>query len=229
MSQTEMICDKLRVSNETSTEITKKVDNPEIFLQTDKPTSPSKFESQIEVEESDERIIEEEITEKCEFTTNIQETESFPENIESEKRILEEEITEVSYETTPNTETETFAPDCIDFTKLYPTFRPNLFGKISFEVYTRGCKWSPDGLCILSLTDDNRLKIFDTPQQTSECDELRPAVTMKEAETVYDFQWFPLMDSSKPETCVLATTSQSQPIHLYDAFDGHIRATYRLN
>jgi hypothetical protein len=50
---------------------------------------------------------------------------------------------------------------------------------------------------------------------------------MKEAETVYDYQWYPLMDSSQPNTCCLATTSQYQPIHLYDAFDGHIRATYR--
>ena len=44
---------------------------------------------------------------------------------------------------------------------------------------------------------------------------------------MYDFQWYPLMSSNSPETCVFATTSQYQPIHLYDAFDGRIRATYR--
>ena len=53
------------------------------------------------------------------------------------------------------------------------------------------------------------------------------AVEMKEGESVYDYQWYPLMNSASPETCCLATTSQHQPIHLYDAFDGHIRATYR--
>ena len=53
------------------------------------------------------------------------------------------------------------------------------------------------------------------------------AVEMKEGESVYDYHWFPMMNSGSPETCCLATTSQHQPIHLYDAFDGHIRATYR--
>jgi len=108
--------------------------------------------------------------------------------------------------------------------------RPRTLASASFETYTRGCKWSPDGLCVLSLTDDNRLKIFDAPNADAvdEADDFRPAVTMAEAECVYDFQWYPLMDSSRPETCCLATTSQYQPVHLYDAYDGHLRATYRL-
>ena len=105
-------------------------------------------------------------------------------------------------------------------------FKPRLLSSASFETYTRGCKWSPDGLCILSLTDDNRLKIFDAPHDAG-AEDFRPAVTMAEAECVYDFQWYPLMDSSRPETCCLATTSQYQPVHLYDAYDGHLRATYR--
>jgi hypothetical protein len=116
----------------------------------------------------------------------------------------------------------------VKFSKLSEGFQPAPLGQVSFNTYTRGCKWSPDGLCILSLCDDNRLTIYDTPPDQASSDfVLQPAVTMKEAETVYDFQWFPLMDSNKPETCCLATTSQYQPIHLYDAFDGHLRATYR--
>ena len=106
-------------------------------------------------------------------------------------------------------------------------YQPRLLSSTSFETYTRGCKWSPDGLCVLSLTDDNRLKIFDAPNDAV-VEDFRPAVTMAEAECVYDFQWYPLMDSSRPETCCLATTSQYQPVHLYDAYDGHLRATYRL-
>jgi len=113
------------------------------------------------------------------------------------------------------------------FSRLKSDFQPKCFGQVTFDTYTRGCKWSPDGLCILTLSDDNRLKIFDTPSHEVDSGSLQAAVTMKEAETVYDFQWFPLMDSNKPETCCLATTSQYQPIHLYDAFDGHLRATYR--
>ena len=56
---------------------------------------------------------------------------------------------------------------------------------------------------------------------------LTPCVSMKEGETVYDFCWYPKMDSAQPATCCMAVTAQYQPIHLYDAFDGHIRATYR--
>ena len=57
----------------------------------------------------------------------------------------------------------------------------------------------------------------------------KAAVNMREGESVYDYQWYPLMNSRAPETCCLVTTSQHQPIHLYDAFDGHIRATYRYD
>ena len=65
-------------------------------------------------------------------------------------------------------------------------------------------------------------------EMTIQLDKLeKAAVIMKEGESVYDYQWYPLMNSRSPETCCLATTSQHQPIHLYDAFDGEIRATYR--
>jgi len=126
-------------------------------------------------------------------------------------------------------EPEKVSPQPFQFDQvlLDQTVRPQLLRSVGFDTYTRGCKWSPDGLCILSLSNDNRLEIFDTPQDTF-VEEYHPAVAMREAETVYDFQWYPMMDSSRPETCCLATTSQYQPIHLYDAYDGHLRATYRL-
>ncbi len=54
-----------------------------------------------------------------------------------------------------------------------------------------------------------------------------PCLTMQEGEIVYDYTWFPLMDSTRPDLCCFAVTAQYQPIHLYDAFDGHLRASYR--
>merc|ERR1712001_702016 len=50
---------------------------------------------------------------------------------------------------------------------------------------------------------------------------------MREGETVYDMSWFPRMSSADSETCCFAATAKDHPIHLYDAFDGHIRASYR--
>ena len=84
-----------------------------------------------------------------------------------------------------------------DFTK------PKLVAETNFDTtFTRGCKWSPDGLCILLCNDDHTLRIFDYET------ELNEAVKVQEGEALYDFQWYPLMDSSKPETCCFATTSQ---------------------
>ena len=100
--------------------------------------------------------------------------------------------------------------------------QPKLVAETTFgSTFTRGCKWSPDGLCILLCNDDHSLRIFDYDTNLNE------AVKVQEGEALYDFQWYPLMDSSKPEVCCFATTSQDHPIHLYDAFDGHIRASYR--
>ena len=115
---------------------------------------------------------------------------------------------------------------------------PRLVAKTDFTKFTKGCKWSPDGLCILTCSDDHCLRIFDLPpEQEQEHDlsidlvdrsvDLMASVKVQEGESIYDYQWYPLMDSSKPEVCCMATTSQHHPIHLHDAFDGHIRASYR--
>jgi WD40 repeat protein len=233
MSDEPMNCEAGNDPEEISVErVEEEVDNSESNLKTDIITFAE------EVANSKDSLANSESCLKASTSpAQFENVEVRVEEVENSEKKIEEETTEENDQTAAPI--ETFS-ESINFIKLNPAFRPNLLGQVSFESYTRGCKWSPDGLCILSLTDDNRLKIFDTPSyqtskqttyqtlcQTSESDELHPAVTMKEAETVYDFQWFPLMDSSKPETSCLATTSQSQPIHLYDAFDGHIRATYR--
>ena len=105
--------------------------------------------------------------------------------------------------------------------------------------YGRGCKWSPDGLCLLTCSQDHKLRLFELPQgQKGGQDEFEgakgsssppwsPVLTMKESGTIYDFAWYPKMTSADPETCLLACTSQNQPIHLYDAYNGSLSGTYR--
>ncbi len=104
--------------------------------------------------------------------------------------------------------------------------RPQCLARKDFDRFTKGCKWSPDGLCILMCCDDHSMQIFDLPNDM-EKGMSEAAVKVKENENIYDYQWYSLMNSNKPETCAFATTAQHQPIHLYDAFDGHIRGTYR--
>uniref|UniRef100_A0A2D4M300 Telomerase Cajal body protein 1 n=1 Tax=Micrurus spixii TaxID=129469 RepID=A0A2D4M300_9SAUR len=50
---------------------------------------------------------------------------------------------------------------------------------------------------------------------------------MVEGDTLYDYCWFPLMSSSQPETCFLASSSRDNPVHLWDAFNGELRASFR--
>jgi len=43
---------------------------------------------------------------------------------------------------------------------------------------------------------------------------------------VYDYCWLPHMSSYDPASCLFATTSRDNPIHLWDAYNGELRASY---
>jgi len=73
------------------------------------------------------------------------------------------------------------------------------------------CSRSPDGTCLLTNSNDNVLRFWDLPtslynkqswdaKYNTEID-LKPAVTVKEGGTVYDYCWYPLMSSWDPPTC----------------------------
>ncbi|KAF8565419.1 Telomerase Cajal body protein 1 [Paragonimus westermani] len=106
----------------------------------------------------------------------------------------------------------------------------------SIENYLRGCLWSPDGSCILTNSRDNVLRLFNLPTVLlmtrsepggSEIEEMHAVLSMRENELVYDYAWYPKMHSSDPATCCFASTLRRNPIRLWDAFTGAIRATYR--
>ncbi|XP_032940144.1 telomerase Cajal body protein 1, partial [Catharus ustulatus] len=102
------------------------------------------------------------------------------------------------------------------------------------ENFLRGCKWAPDGSCVLTCSNDNALRIFDLPLPAGPppgppLPELAPAVQVAEGDTIYDFTWYPLMDSSQPPTCLVASSSRDNPVHLWDAFDGTLRGSFRAH
>eukprot|EP00041_Stephanoeca_diplocostata_P028786 m.832213 g.832213 ORF g.832213 m.832213 type:complete len:524 (+) comp23435_c0_seq5:217-1788(+) len=142
----------------------------------------------------------------------------------------------------------THAERIFSFDPLVSTIRSNNFLK--------GCKWAPDGLCLLTCSDDNVLRLFNfDPEQyvkssqetvhrgdtgaTSEnastmCDraesvipEMRCDLRMGEGELIYDYCWYPFMTSYDPTTCCLLSSSRDHPVHMWDAFTGKIRCTYR--
>lgn len=100
------------------------------------------------------------------------------------------------------------------------------------ENYLRGCKWAPDGSCIVSNSADNVLRVYNLPPElySSHWDmlsEMSPVLKMAEGDTIYDYCWFPKMTSMDPDTCFIASSSQDNPVHIWDAFYGDLRASFR--
>ncbi|XP_076843471.1 telomerase Cajal body protein 1 [Brachyhypopomus gauderio] len=100
------------------------------------------------------------------------------------------------------------------------------------ENYLKGCKWAPDGTCILSNSADNVLRVYNLPPElySSSWDvlpEMSPVLRMTEGDTIYDYCWFPQMSSLDPDTCFIASSSRDNPVHIWDAFYGDLRATFR--
>ncbi|XP_038135044.1 telomerase Cajal body protein 1 [Cyprinodon tularosa] len=100
------------------------------------------------------------------------------------------------------------------------------------ENYLKGCKWAPDGSCILTNSADNILRVYNLPPEIysyswDSIPEMSPVLRMAEGDTVYDYCWFPKMTSLEPDTCFLASSSRDNPVHVWDAFCGKVRASFR--
>ncbi|KAF5728641.1 telomerase Cajal body protein 1 [Tripterygium wilfordii] len=104
--------------------------------------------------------------------------------------------------------------------------------------FLKGVKWSPDGSCFLTSSEDNNLRLFglpdsgsgydaDTSNLAAEEDSYDAYLVVDGGESIYDFCWYPYMSASDPVTSVFATTSRDHPIHLWDANSGLLRCTYR--
>ncbi|XP_060070641.1 telomerase Cajal body protein 1-like [Ylistrum balloti] len=98
--------------------------------------------------------------------------------------------------------------------------------------FLKGCKWAPDGTCLLTNSNDNCLRLFNLPQplyegQNEGIPEMTSALKFSETDTIYDYCWYPKMVFDDPNTQCLVATSKDGPVHLWDANTGQIRCTYR--
>lgn len=102
--------------------------------------------------------------------------------------------------------------------------------------YLRGCKWSPDGTCLLTIVRGGGMNVMELPADLYVGDTvlsnrpvhpLNPAVMVPESGLIYDYCWYPGMNSSNPPTCCWAASGHQGPIHLWDAFSGEKRCSYR--
>lgn len=104
-----------------------------------------------------------------------------------------------------------------------------------YENFTKGCQWSPDGTCLLVPSEDCRIRIYELPRELYsgsvpsdfKQSNFTPALTVKEGGLIYDTCWYPFTNSWEPATCCFLSTSKDSPTHLWDAFTGELRATYR--
>lgn len=98
------------------------------------------------------------------------------------------------------------------------------------ENFLKGCKWAPDGSCILTSSADNILRIYNLPPELYsdgeqvECTEMVPVLRMVEGDTIYDYCWYSLMSSSQPDTSY-ARASVSMSLSAWPAAAGRTQFT----
>jgi WD40 repeat protein len=97
----------------------------------------------------------------------------------------------------------------------------------------KGVRFSPDGTCALTASEDRRLCLFVVPAELYDPDAqlegpwpLVPELCVTEGEIIYDFRWFPLMRAGDPATSCFVSASCDHPVHLWDAYTGVLRANY---
>ncbi|CAF3318132.1 unnamed protein product [Rotaria sp. Silwood2] len=107
-------------------------------------------------------------------------------------------------------------------------FIPLLTLKHEFQLPTQTPRRSPDGLCLLTNSDDNQLRVFEIPcDRLPSNEDLNAVLHLQEPELIYDFEWYPYMDSTRSDTCFIFSSCRDNPVHLFDAYTGQVRASYK--
>lgn len=95
------------------------------------------------------------------------------------------------------------------------------------DQFLKQVQFSPDGSRLLSNCEDNILRIYSLEGiQDEEPKQMSPFLSFPHGDCVYDFKWYPYSNILNPGSSVFITTSKNQPIKLWDAEYGNIRAIY---
>jgi telomerase Cajal body protein 1 len=112
--------------------------------------------------------------------------------------------------------------------------------------FLKESSFSPDGRSILCSSEDGTFLLYDVDVETieekkyyrsndtcnishtrGECHQLLGNLrTMSAGESIYDFSWYPHMNSSDPTTCCFAYTSRDHPIHLWGNVSNALLCSY---
>lgn len=99
----------------------------------------------------------------------------------------------------------------------------------------QGCLISPDGSCVLtSSSAGSQLLLYDTcsglkSRSEKDGDQFwKTSLTIPSgSDSIRSYAWYPKMNSNDFPTCCFVAACRDQPVHLWDAYTGLIRASYR--
>ena len=110
--------------------------------------------------------------------------------------------------------------------------------------FYKSFKFSPDGCQILASTESAALKSWDISEDLMtktkyycpesnqsgpifrSSDAVSQSISIQCGESIYDYQWYPFMNSNEIASCCFITTCRDHPIHLWDSVLGNIRCSY---
>lgn len=112
--------------------------------------------------------------------------------------------------------------DAFDYFPLLP--KPIKAAEIDFNQYGRrnnylkGCKWAPDGSCLMTCSEDQQVRLFNLPFELSQVpvqlpfdsadqSQLQPirmqsVLDIQESGLIYDFCFNSKMNSNDPDSCL---------------------------
>ncbi|CAL4094362.1 unnamed protein product, partial [Meganyctiphanes norvegica] len=138
------------------------------------------------------------------------------ESVLSNTRVVSPDITVINGDVLHN-ETLLYHPVSKRYDFQHPVLAMNYNSQYNTPVnnFTKGCKWAPDGTCLLVASEDKKLRLFNLPPPVAtgnfldsddwierDCHKYSPAaITAQEGELIYDYTWYPAMKSSDPQSC----------------------------
>lgn len=132
--------------------------------------------------------------------------------------------------------TVTYVTSYVTSTEMMPEYSTLIASSSDIEGITTPCRFSPDGSCVLTSTSDNLLRLYNTPlaayspplnDHKNQTEAWNSVLNISTGDSIRSYSWFPKMNSFDPSSCAFLASVKEQPVHLYDAYNGTIRATYR--
>lgn len=115
-----------------------------------------------------------------------------------------------SEDTTMNSKVDDLSVDYLCDKHVVELSRCTWRGSSKYQRFLKGCIWSPDGTCLLTVVNGDGMHVFELPSDLYNVesiandrplDILQSVVHIKEGGTVYDYCWYPFMNSSNPASC----------------------------